>query len=72
MRKMAELKKGQNTTALPVQGEKAGNIVPEENTPVAADALSEKIRELYGTSRFRANFLPFRLMRLPVDTARSA
>lgn len=55
------IKKGQNTTALPVQGEKAGNIVPEENTPVAADALSEKIRELYGTSRFRANFLPFQI-----------
>ena len=61
MRKMAELKKEQNKTALPVQGEKAGNTVPEENTPVAADALSEKIRELYGTSRFRANFLPFQI-----------
>ena len=61
MRKMAELKKEQNTTALPVQGEKAGNTVPEENTPVAADALSEKIRELYGTSRSQANFLPFQI-----------
>ena len=69
MRKMAELKKEQNTTALPVQGEKAGNIVPEENTPVAADALSEKIRERAVSGRI---FYPFRLMRLPVDTARSA